>query len=357
MAAEAVKQQIADCGRQLDELANQICKTTEQDDASPLEALTTTAGYNSSYECMLKTRRILKGHFGKIYALHWSADSKKLVSASQDGKLNIWNCNTTNKLNAIALRSSWVMACAFSPDEKMVACGGLDNVCSVYTNAQETTSTQPEFELQQHEGYMSCCRFIGNDKMITSSGDSTCILWDIEKQTPIKLFNGHQGDVVALDVLNESHDYFVSGSCDASVKLWDVREKSENTSVMTYRGHESDVNAVKFFPDGNAVGSGSDDSSCRLFDLRANRCMMEYRNDKVLEVVTSVAFSESGRFMFSGNDDHNVYCWDTLSGSILNPLEAGKDTAHKDRVSCLATSPDGKALCTGSWDLFLKIWA
>ena len=135
-----------------------------------------------------------------------------------------------------------------------------------------------------HPSYMSCCRFIGNDKMITSSGDSTCILWDIEKQTPIKLFNGHQGDVVALDVLNESHDYFVSGSCDASVKLWDVREKSENTSVMTYWGHESDVNAVKFFPDGNAVGSGSDDSSCRLFDLRANRCMMEYRNDKVLEV-------------------------------------------------------------------------
>ena len=36
----------------------------------------------------LKRRRILKGHFGKIYACQWSdIDSKHLVSAAQDGKL------------------------------------------------------------------------------------------------------------------------------------------------------------------------------------------------------------------------------------------------------------------------------
>jgi hypothetical protein len=31
----------------------------------------------------LKLRRTLKGHFGKIYAMHWSGNSKQLVSASQ----------------------------------------------------------------------------------------------------------------------------------------------------------------------------------------------------------------------------------------------------------------------------------
>jgi len=29
-----------------------------------------------------KQRRILKGHFGKIYAVHWAKDSRHLVSAS-----------------------------------------------------------------------------------------------------------------------------------------------------------------------------------------------------------------------------------------------------------------------------------
>ena len=39
----------------------------------------------------IRQRRVLKGHFGKIYAMHWAQDSKHLVSASQDGKLIIWN--------------------------------------------------------------------------------------------------------------------------------------------------------------------------------------------------------------------------------------------------------------------------
>ena len=35
----------------------------------------------------MRTRRTLRGHLAKIYAMHWSTDSRNLVSASQDGKL------------------------------------------------------------------------------------------------------------------------------------------------------------------------------------------------------------------------------------------------------------------------------
>ena len=83
----------------------------------------------------IKNRRVLKGHFAKIYAMHWADGpncSKHLVSASQDGKLIVWNAFTTNKVHAIPLRSSWVMTCAFAPSGGFVACGGLDNICSIY---------------------------------------------------------------------------------------------------------------------------------------------------------------------------------------------------------------------------------
>ena len=86
----------------------------------------------------IKNRRVLRGHFAKIYAMHWCKSehshlAKQLVSASQDGKLIVWNAMSTNKVHAIPLRSSWVMTCAFEQvNNQMVACGGLDNVCSVY---------------------------------------------------------------------------------------------------------------------------------------------------------------------------------------------------------------------------------
>lgn len=55
----------------------------------------------------LKIRRTLKGHLSKIYAMQWAADAHHLVSASQDGKLLVWDGLTTNKLHAIPLRSTW----------------------------------------------------------------------------------------------------------------------------------------------------------------------------------------------------------------------------------------------------------
>lgn len=35
---------------------------------------------------------------------------------------------------------------------------------------------------------------------------------------------------------------------------------------------------------------------------------------------------------------------------------AGVLAGHDNRVSCLGVTDDGMAVCTGSWDSFLKIW-
>ena len=45
----------------------------------------------------VKLRRHLKGRFGKVYGMHWAGDLETLVSASQDGKLILWNAITNLK--------------------------------------------------------------------------------------------------------------------------------------------------------------------------------------------------------------------------------------------------------------------
>jgi guanine nucleotide-binding protein G(I)/G(S)/G(T) subunit beta-1 len=221
----------------------------------------------------MKSRRNLKGHLAKIYAMHWSTDRRHLVSASQDGKLIIWDAYTTNKVHAIPLRSSWVMTCAYAPSGNFVACGGLDNICSIYNLSSREGPTRVARELSGHSGYLSCCRFINDRKIITSSGDMTCMLWDIETGSKVTEFADHLGDVMSISINPTNANVFVSGACDAFAKLWDVRT---GKAVQTFAGHESDINAIQFFPDGNAFGTGSDDASCRLFDIRADRELQSY---------------------------------------------------------------------------------
>ena len=65
------------------------------------------------------------------------------------------------------------------------------------------------------------------------------------------------------------------------------------------------LQTFRFFPNGDAFGTGSDDASCRLFDLRADRELNQYTHDNILCGITSVAFSISGRLLFAGYDDFN----------------------------------------------------
>uniref|UniRef100_A0A7S1CC86 Guanine nucleotide-binding protein subunit beta n=1 Tax=Bicosoecida sp. CB-2014 TaxID=1486930 RepID=A0A7S1CC86_9STRA len=298
-----------------------------------------------------KCRRQLQGHYGKVYAMHWAGDSQQLVSASQDGKLIVWNGMTTNKVQAIPLRSSWVMTCAFeTQDNRFVACGGLDNLCSIYALGQPAAMRATK-ELAAHDGYLSCCRFVDGRSIITSSGDSTCICWDVEKGEAKVHFNDHGGDAMSVSVSPTDPNVFVSGSCDSTAKVWDIRT---GKCTQTFQGHESDINAVHFMSNGTCFGTGSDDSTCRLFDMRSYAQLNEFQNDKILCGITSVAFSQSGRLLFAGYDDYNCYAWDALSVSNSPVFQIQK---HTNRVSCLGVNTSGQALCTGSWDTSLMIWA
>ena len=310
----------------------------------PVRAVAQQAHESIPKNQLMKAKRTLKGHLAKIYAMHWSTDRRHLVSASQDGKLIIWDAYTTNKVHAIPLRSSWVMTCAYAPSGNYVACGGLDNICSIYNlNQNRDGPTRVARELSGHAGYLSCCRFINDRSILTSSGDMTCMKWDIETGTKVIEFADHLGDVMSISLNPTNQNTFISGACDAFAKLWDIRA---GKAVQTFAGHESDINAVQFFPDGHLFVTGSDDATCRLFDIRADRdlnlygvrsrrfnmllffsIMLSYyfpscascasliktltvtQSESILCGITSVATSVSGRLLFAGYDDFECKVW------------------------------------------------
>ena len=88
--------------------------------------------------------------------------------------------------------------------------------------------------------------------------------------------------------------------CIIFLQLWDVRDA---ICKQTFTGHESDINAVtvsyllnkplsdltsmisQFFPNGNAFATGSDDATCRLFDIRADQELSMVNHDsKISEI-------------------------------------------------------------------------
>lgn len=157
-----------------------------------------------------------------------------------DGKLIIWDTWTGNKINVIQLRSSWVMSVAFAPSGNYVACGGMDNMCTVYdvNNRDATGNAKMVRELAGYEGFLSSCRFLDDDHIVTGSGDMKLCYWDLESGKKEQETNAHAGDVVSIS-LSPDNKSFITGSVDRTCKLWDIRDPCEK---QTFFGHSSDVN-------------------------------------------------------------------------------------------------------------------
>nr|CAB3250062.1 guanine nucleotide-binding protein subunit beta-5 [Phallusia mammillata] len=329
----------------------------------------------------VRCRRILKGHTSKVLDMDWSLDKRRIVSSSQDGKILVWDAFTTNKEQAISLPTTWVNACAYAPSGGSIACGGLDNKCSVFplhsatstsgsggttsssSNKPAVTSSAGQGDstagtiMQQrkvvamHTSYISACTFTHSDyQILTASGDSTCALWDVESSQLLQSFHGHQSDVMdaALSPC-ETGNLFISGGCDKTAYVWDMRTAK---CVQSFQTHDSDINSVRWFPTGEAFATGSDDATIRMYDLRADREIACFSKDSVIFGVNSIDFSVSGRMIFGACNDYLVHAWDTIRGVKLGAL-----FGHENRVSCLKMSPDGTAFCTGSWDSTLRVWA
>lgn len=138
------------------------------------------------------------------------------------------------------------------------------------------------------------------------------------------------------------------------------------------------IDCTQFFPNGFAFATGSDDATCRLFDIRADQELAMYSHDNIICGITSVAFSKSGRLLLAGYDDFNCNVWDTMKaeragnigffirfGCLMKLIllfvwyvcfSSGILAGHDNRVSCLGVTENGMAVATGSWDSFLRVW-
>ncbi|GLH02835.1 hypothetical protein R5R35_005130 [Gryllus longicercus] len=297
----------------------------------------------------LVTKKLLKGHINKVNSIHFSGDSRHCVTGSLDGKLIIWDTWTGNKVQIIPLRSSWVMSVAFAPSGNFVACGGMDNMCTVYdlNNRDSTGVAKIVRELMGYEGFLSSCRFIDDKTLVTGSGDMKLCMWDLESGKKTQDFDAHAGDVISISLAPDNQTY-VTGSVDKSCKLWDVREEK---CRQTFFGHESDVNSVCFHPSGFSFATGSEDKTARLWDIRADQQIAQYAPPNANSGFTCCGISLSGRFLMCGSDDTSVHIWDTLKTQHNGTL-----AGHENRITSLSVAGNGMAVATCSWDQNVRIW-
>lgn len=178
-----------------------------------------------------------------------------------------------------------------------------------------------------------------------AAGDGNIELWDTAADKPIRTLKGHDDQVWAV-AFSPDGTKLASASSDRSVRLWEV---ATGKQVLQMDGHKSWVQSLAFSPDGKQLVTGSRDQSARLWDLESGKELRKLVTPE--SHVWAVAFSPDGRTAVVGGGDNKVRFWDTATGKTLRELEG-----HTQRVWGLAFTPNGRMVASASEDHTVRVW-
>jgi telomerase protein component 1 len=74
----------------------------------------------------------LAGYSEPVLAAAFSPDGTRMVTASRDRKLRIWDAKTGVEIAVMSGHTHWVVACHYSPDGSMIASASWDNTVKIW---------------------------------------------------------------------------------------------------------------------------------------------------------------------------------------------------------------------------------
>ncbi len=244
-------------------------------------------------------QRILSGHSGRVASVAVTPDGKRVVSASHDATLKIWDLERGQEVRTLSGHRGTVASVAVT----------LDGKCAV-----------------------------------SASHDATLKIWDLKNGSEIRTLCGHSGKVVFVAVTPDGR-HAVSASHDTTLKVWDLQTGEE---LRTLSGHTARVTAVAVTPDGRCAVSASHDTTVKVWDLESGKELRTFPGFR--RFINSAVVTPDARFLI-------LACGITLR--VLD-WESGKEqmtlVGHRLPIASLAVAPDGRRIVSASHDTTLKLW-
>jgi WD40 repeat protein len=257
---------------------------------------------------------------------------------------------------------SWVSAVAFSPNDRLLACGTGDTDDKV--TLWDITNVAKPILLSTLIGYGRTVRTVvfspDGHLLATASWDGTVALWDVTTPgQPRRIYTDaiSQNMVEAL-AFSPNGKILAAGDSDQLIFMWNLTYPTRPTLIgRPFTGHAGFVRNLAFSPDGQTLATANAEHVVILWDLAnpAKPVMYHMPLDSYSGFESAAVFSKNGEYLAAGSTNGTVTLW-----KIMDPARPDRISMFNafigDWVMGEAYSPDGKTLATANRPDAAVLW-
>lgn len=201
-----------------------------------------------------------------------------------------------------------VLACAFTSTSERLLSASMDHTICIWN--VNPVRFEPTGLLQGHTGPVSDIKIGPGDQFaLSASWDGTLRLWSLGEGYPLlRFFEGHNDRVLAC-ALSPDGRLAASASADRTLRLWDLKT---GTTLRVLSGHSAEVTGCAFTADGSKVISRSLDGTLRAWDVPSKRGATVFEGHS--DWVNAFALDEAHGLLYSCSEDRTVRAWDLHTG-------------------------------------------
>lgn len=240
------------------------------------EGLPSVVGHVRLWEIGSKQPRVFTGHADSIYALAFNPAGDKLVTASYDKLLLLWDVASGKELQTLKHHTAAVFAVAYSPDGKTLA---------------------------------------------SAAADQTIKLWNVASGQRISTLIESTKGMNAVAFHPKGHEIAAAG-IDKMIRIYEWNGTTAKLKRSAF-GHDAPILSLIYSPDGGTLFTGSEDRRIKAWDSATLQERHVYEN--LADWPQTLAVNREGTQLAAGFCNGDLTLFEAVSAKkVRDVLKAGK---------------------------------